>query len=413
MSEYDQPPATTRQSSNLNWLVFFLLLLVGVLVLRTLYPSLSPLMDPTAAARAVTPRGDLAEDEKATIEIFREASPSVVHITTFNQVVNDFKFDDSQTQGFGSGFIWSEEGYVVTNYHVLQNSGGAKVTLANGTTHTARFVGGSPDFDLAVLKIDVPSVKLKPLLVGESANLEVGQKVFAIGNPFGLDQTLTTGVIGGLGRQIRSISNHPIQGVIQTDAAINPGNSGGPLLDSAGRLIGVNTMIYSPNGTSAGIGYAVPVDTVNRVVPQLISTGQVERPVLGIAIWADATVKYFVREKTLPREGVLVLAVPPSSSDADSDKLRPTTRSEDGTLILGDLIVGFNDRDIKDSSDLYAALDERKIGEVVTLKIIRGAQEHQIKLKLRSPNTTRQLLSDDDIPDPTDPDDNPDSPPQE
>ncbi len=398
MSDINTSPPT-RQSVNLNWLVFFLLLLVGVLVLRTLYPSISPLLNPTAESRAVTPRGDLAEDEKATIEIFREASPSVVHIATITQVYLNSEVYD-QTSGFGSGFIWSEEGYVVTNYHVIQSSRGAKVTLANGTTHDARFVGGSPDFDLAVLKIDVPTQKLKPLLIGESKDLQVGQKVFAIGNPFGLDQTLTTGVIGGLGRQIRSVSNHPIQGVIQTDAAINPGNSGGPLLDSAGRLIGVNTMIYSPTGSNAGIGYAVPVDTVNRVVPQLIQTGQVSRPVLGIAVWPDQTVKNFVRMQTLPREGVLVLAVPQAGAE-NKNQLLPTRRNSDGQMILGDLIIRFNKMDIKDSSDLNRALDEHKVGDEVDLLVLREEKEIAIRVKLRSPESGIQMLGDDDIPDPT------------
>lgn len=404
MSEIESYAPQRRSSANLNWLVFFLLMLVAVLVVRTLFPSLSPLLDPTATARAITPRGDLAEDEKATIEIFRESSPSVVHITTVNQVVHNSLVYD-QAQGFGSGFIWSAEGYVVTNYHVLQSSGGAKVTLATGTTHDARFVGASADFDLAVLKIDVPSVKLKPLIVGESKNLQVGQKVFAIGNPFGLDQTLTTGVIGGLGRQIRSITNHPIQGVIQTDAAINPGNSGGPLLDSAGRLIGVNTMIYSPTGANAGIGYAVPVDTVNRVVPQLIQTGQIVRPVLGIAIWADQTVKNLVRLQTLPREGVLVLAVPPSVSEGKNG-LRPTTKTAEGQLVLGDLIIGLNEQEVRDSSDLNRALDEKKVGEEVNLRVLRGDQEVTLKMKLRAPDSG-EMLSDEDIPDPTDGDDMP------
>lgn len=395
-----------RRNANLNWLVLFLLILVGVLIFKTNFPFLSPLLDPTANSRAVTPRGDLAEDEKATIEIFREASPSVVHIATVNRVIFNSEIYD-QTSGFGSGFLWSAQGYVVTNYHVIQSSRGAKVTLADGTTHDARYVGGSPDFDLAVLKIDVPSKTLKPLLIGESKTLQVGQKVFAIGNPFGLDQTLTTGVIGGLGRQIRSVSNHPIQGVIQTDAAINPGNSGGPLLDSAGRLIGVNTMIYSPTGANAGIGYAVPVDTVNRVVPQLIQSGQVSRPVLGIAIWPDQTVKNFVKMKTLSREGVLLLAVP-HADPSDEKQLLPTRRNSDGEMILGDLIIGFDEHEIHDSSDLFRVLDERNVGDEVKLKLLRDGKEVQLSIKLRSPESTSEMLGDDDIPDPTDEDPVPD-----
>ena len=231
-------------------------------------------LDPDAAPRAITPRGELAAEEKTSTSIFRQTAPSVVFITTMATGHNPFSFATEKIpQGTGSGFVWDRRGHIVTNFHVIQGAEAAQVTLADHSTWNARLVRAYPDKDLAVLVIDAPSDRLSPIPVGTSDNLEVGQKVFAIGNPFGLDQTLTTGIVSALGRQIESATRQPIEHVIQTDAAINPGNSGGPLLDIAGRLIGVNTAIYSPSGASAGIGFAIPVDQVNRIVPQLVRNG--------------------------------------------------------------------------------------------------------------------------------------------
>ncbi len=242
---------------------------------------------PGGAAR-ITPRGDLAADEKSMIAIFRQASPSVVHITTLAVRQDAFSFDVLQIpQGTGSGFVWDADGHVVTNFHVIQEADAATVTMADHSNWKAHLVGAYPDKDLAVLRVDAPPASLHPIPIGTSHDLQVGQKVFAIGNPFGLDQSLTTGIISALGREIQSVTQRPIKDVIQTDAAINPGNSGGPLLDSAGRLIGVNTAIYSPSGVSAGIGFAIPVDEVNRLVPQLIRHGRVIRPGLGIQVGPD------------------------------------------------------------------------------------------------------------------------------
>ncbi len=218
-----------------------------------------------AGPRPIAPRGELAADEKSTIALFRQASPSIVHITAVSVARDLFTLNLLQIpEGTGSGLVWDDTGNIVTNYHVIQNAGAAQVTLADQSTWKARLVGIAPDKDLAVLKIDAPKSRLRPIPIGTSKDLQVGQSAFAIGNPFGLDQTLTTGVVSALGREIESVTRRPIQGVIQTDAAVNPGNSGGPLLDSAGRLIGVNTAIYSPSGASVGIGFAIPVDTVNR-----------------------------------------------------------------------------------------------------------------------------------------------------
>ena len=260
-------PATTVPA----WLVAVLLLAVAFLMLRN--AGFLPGISPRAASepRTVTPRGNLASDEQSTIEIFRKASPTVVHITTLTRRRDRLSLNVTEIpEGTGTGFLYDDAGHVVTNYHVIRSAQAAKVSLADNSSWTAKLVGYEPNKDLAVLKIDAPADRLRKIDIGSSSDLQVGQKVFAIGCPFGLDQTLTTGVISGLGREIESVGGLPIEGVIQTDAAINPGNSGGPLLDSSGRLIGVNTMIVSPSGVYSGVGFAVPVDIVNMVVPELI-----------------------------------------------------------------------------------------------------------------------------------------------
>src|SRR6266704_833569 len=278
--------STYRRSRALFLGSLFVGVLLGTLVSVGLQRALAPAGGPAAAAepRAVADRANLDPDERRTIELFRTASVSVVYITTQAHRIHFWTRNIFEVpQGTGSGFLWDDRGHVVTNFHVLQGAAAAKITLAD-QEYEATFVGGAADHDLAVLRIDVPRGKLVPIRVGTSADLQVGQKVFAIGNPFGLDHTLTTGIVSALGRTIQSVANTPIDDAIQTDAAINPGNSGGPLLDSSGRLIGVNTAIYSPSGASAGIGFAVPVDTVNRIVPQLVAHGQVIRPQLGVSL---------------------------------------------------------------------------------------------------------------------------------
>ena len=259
-----------------------LAVVIGWLAFQTFQPKLH---DPKAVSRPVEARGDLASDEQNTIDIFRYSAPSVVYITSIALRRDFFSLNAYEIpQGTGSGFIWDKQGRVVTNYHVISDANRLEVTLADHSTWKAVLVGAAPDRDLAVLQISAPADKLRPISIGESKNLLVGQKVYAIGNPFGLDQTLTTGIVSALGREISSATGRTIHDVIQPDAAINPGNSGGPLLDSAGRLIGVNTAIYSPSGASSGIGFAVPVGEVNRVVPQIISKGKMIRPGLGITL---------------------------------------------------------------------------------------------------------------------------------
>jgi S1-C subfamily serine protease len=330
-----------------------------------------------AEPRPVTPRGDLAEDEKATVELFRRASPSVVYITTLaRQRVGLFDVLEVP-QGTGSGFVWDRQGHVVTNFHVIREASAARVTLHDQSEWPAALVGVAPDQDLAVVRIRAPAERLAPILVGASRDLQVGQKVFAIGNPFGLDFTLTTGVVSALGRSIRSLTGRPIDEVIQTDAAINPGNSGGPLLDSAGRLIGVNTQIASPSGASAGVGFAVPVDTVGRVVPELIGHGRVVRPHLGIVVASEAVMR------RAGVEGVLVMSVTPGSA-AEKAGLRGTSRAEDGSLALGDVIQGLGGRKVASLDDLHAALERHKPGETVKVAVLRDGRARQLEVKLQA-----------------------------
>ncbi|MHC4467711.1 MAG: S1C family serine protease [Planctomycetota bacterium] len=357
------------------------MLLSVLIILLVLYQArqwFTGLHDETAKPRLVIPRGSLAEDEKGTIELFKLVSPSVVYITSIAVQRDFFSFRALEIpQGTGSGFVWDENGYIVTNFHVIKDAQSAEVTLADSSTWKAKLVGFEPDKDLAVLKIDAPKRLLRAITVGTSSDLEVGQKVFAIGNPFGFDQTLTTGVISGLGREIESVTRRPIQGVIQTDAAINPGNSGGPLLDSSGRLIGINTAIVSPSGAYAGIGFAVPVDVVNRMVPQIIRYGKVQKPVLGVTIAEDHVVK------RLGAEGVLIFTVKPGGA-ADKAGVRPTRRDRRGRVVLGDLILAVDNKKVSESKDLFRILDTHNIGDTVRLRIRRPGDEINLDVRLEA-----------------------------
>jgi S1-C subfamily serine protease len=358
------------------WPVLLLSLLTGVLAWRLWFHERSGL-DPHAQPRLVIPRGDLAGDEQATIDIFQNASPSVVHITTLTVRRDFFRLNPAEAvpEGTGSGIIWDNEGHIVTNFHVIQNANGAQVTLADHSSWSANLVGYYADKDLAVLSINAPGVTLHPIAVGTSANLQVGQKAFAIGNPFGLDQTLTTGVVSALGREIESVTHRPITGVIQTDASINPGNSGGPLLDSAGLLIGVNVAIYSPSGASVGIGFAIPVDTVNRFVPELIRHGQVVRPGLGITPVDDAIARQ------LGSKGVLFVGVEPRSGAANAG-LRATRQDRTGRVVLGDIIVAIDGTPIQSADDLYRVLDRQNVGDTVAVTVRRDDHEITVDVTL-------------------------------
>jgi S1-C subfamily serine protease len=333
--------------------------------------------DPDAAPRAVTARGELASDEQATIALYEQASPSVVHVTRMKAVRDRFSFNVQRIpEGTGTGFVWDANGHVVTNAHVVGNSDLATVTLSDRSNYAARVIGTDPDHDLAVLHIQAPAGKLRPLAIGTSGDLKVGQKVFAIGNPFGLDQTLTTGVISALGREINAENGRTIEGVIQTDAAINPGNSGGPLLDSAGRLIGVNTAILSPSGVSAGIGFAIPVDEVNRSVPELIRHGKVVRPGLGVTVAPDQWLD------RLGVQGVLVMDVQPAGAAAAAG-LRPTRRDESGEINLGDIIVAIGGQPVGSVRDLHDTLARHRVGEAVEVVVLRQGQRETAVVTLQ------------------------------
>jgi S1-C subfamily serine protease len=388
-----EPPAhgypprdrTSRPSS--PWLtpLLTLMALCGLLILGTLlwkeYRAHKEAQDRNlyGVPRKIEPRGDLTEIEKTNIAIYKKTKPSVVHITSMSVERDGWNLNVQEVpEGTGSGFVWDKGGHVVTNYHVIRNAETAHVTLADHTTWRASLVGAAPDKDLAVLHIDAPTDKLLPIDIGQSSDLQVGQMAYAIGNPFGLDLTLTTGVISALGRQIQSVTKRSIKNVIQTDAAINPGNSGGPLLDSAGRLIGVNTAIYSPSGSSAGIGFAIPVDEVNRVVPQLIKNGKLQRPGLGVELIADQTARNLRVDK-----GALVLNVYPGSPAAQAG-LRPTSQTRTGRIRLGDVIVAIDDKPVEKANDFFDILESYKIGDTVTLTVNRDGEEKTLKAKLGS-----------------------------
>jgi S1-C subfamily serine protease len=333
--------------------------------------------NPAAQPRTVQPRGPLLPAEQTNIDVFRRISPSVVHITTLESARDLFSRSVQQVpRGTGTGFIWDSQGHIVTNFHVIQGGNAATVTLADQSTWRANLVGAFPDRDLAVLKIDAPSTKLPAIPLGTSRDLQVGQKVYAIGNPFGLDQTLTTGIVSALNREIESFNNRTIRGVVQTDAAINPGNSGGPLLDSAGRLIGVNTQIASPSGASAGIGFAIPADEVNRIVPRLIRDGRITRPTLGVGAASPG----IHRALRLP-EGVALVQVETGGPAARAG-LQAFARARDGSIVPGDVITAINGDKIDSLDDMLTALEKRQPGDRVTLNVWRAGRQRQVSVVL-------------------------------
>ncbi|MEM1179182.1 MAG: trypsin-like peptidase domain-containing protein [Acidobacteriota bacterium] len=335
----------------------------GVPLLRTAMPGAGDL-------------SHLTSGEQLDIAIFRRAQQSVVNIATTVLRRRAFSLDVYEIpQGTGSGFVWDREGHVVTNFHVVQGGRRFVVTLGE-EDYQAELVGMAEHKDLAVLKIDAPKEVLVPMDVGGSAGLIVGQKVLAIGNPFGLDQTLTIGVVSALGRELKSPGGLPIRDVIQTDAAINPGNSGGPLLDSGGRLIGVNTAIYSPSGASAGIGFAIPVDTVLRLVPQLIRYRQPIQPGIGVELLSDRW-----RQRLFPRlAGAVVLSIRPGTPAAEAE-LRPM-REGRRRYELGDVILAVDGEPIRNNQDLALAFDEKGVDTVVRLTIQRGRRQIELDVEL-------------------------------
>jgi S1-C subfamily serine protease len=347
--------------------------LIGGVAVWQLRPWFEQRSEPVAVAepRTVAPAGDLAADEKATIELFERSKGSVVFITTTQRVLDLRSRNVMQIpRGAGSGFVWDTDGHVITNNHVVMGAGGAKVRLNDGRDYDAKVVGASPAHDIAVLRITVPDRRPAALPIGTSTDLKVGQKVFAIGNPFGLDWSLTTGVISALDRSLPAEDGRTIiEHLIQTDAAINPGNSGGPLLDSSGRLIGINTAIFSPSGAYAGVGFAVPVDTVNRVVPQLVAKGKYTRPVLGLEIDEQLSQQMAARSGT---KGVAIAKVVPGSP-AEAAGMRP-----------GDVIAAIDGKPVTSAAQLVNRLDEHKVGDTVRLTVQRDGKPVELTATLRA-----------------------------
>jgi S1-C subfamily serine protease len=369
---------SSNQQRNVN-LFFWIIIWIGILLF--LIPRLENyLVQMTAKPQVITARGDLSGAEKSNIEIFRQASPSVVYITTLSEMVNLWTRDITRIpRGTGSGFIWDNHGHIITNYHVLQGASEIRIRLSDQRTFNAVLVGASPNHDIAVLRMPIVSNMPSALPIGTSYDLQVGQMMYAIGNPFGLDQTLTTGIVSALNRSLYNDNGSQIKGLIQTDAAINPGNSGGPLLDSAGRLVGINTAIYSPSGTYAGIGLAVPVDTVNRIVPQLIAHGKYERPKLGITI--DNELNKLITER-YGIKGVAVIEVQ-QGSPAETAGLKGIEMMDNIHLIAGDIILGIDEHKIDDISTLLNTLDNYNIGDSVKLRFLREKKENTISLILK------------------------------
>jgi S1-C subfamily serine protease len=365
----------SRKPNSVFW-VRLLIILIIVWVVADLYGILP--FRPKVEMRAVTPsQGNLGADELSTIDVFKSVSPSVVFITNKRLQRGFFSLGVTEVpQGAGSGFLWDDRGHIVTNFHVIYEAHGIEVALQDGRRFDANIVGADPDHDLAVLRVPVGRFNIKPTMIGSSKNLEVGQKVLAIGNPFGLDSTLTTGIISALGRTIQSMTKRYIHNVIQTDAAINPGNSGGPLLDSFGRVIGVNTSIISPSGSSAGIGFAVPVDTVNRIVTQLINKGEVSRPGLGVSLVPN---RYMVQ---WGMEGAAILQVDKGSS-AGAAGLKGITKFPNGEIEIGDVIIECAGYPVKKNSDLIKALDRHQVGDEIEIVFTRKSNKMQIKVILQ------------------------------
>jgi 2-alkenal reductase len=355
-----------RSRSIFYWIIVGLVIALAVTVFQR-YSDLRRLA--TCQPRTVEPRGDLANFEQATINIFNNASPSVAYIFTENAVRGFFGAREVR-QGAGSGFLWDDRGHVVTNFHVIEGAQRIQVRMIDGKALEATYVGGSRDYDLAVIRLRNPPAEILPIPIGSSSDLKVGQAVFAIGNPFGLSRSLTTGVISALNRRLPTAAGREVVGVIQTDAAINPGNSGGPLIDSAGRLIGVNTAIISRSGSSAGIGFAVPVDVVNQVVPQLISKGKMPRPGIGIEALSEED------GASLGVEGVVIDRVMPNGSADKAGLMGIDYRNR----VLGDIILAIDGQEVTNIVELVRIMQKYKIGQTMTLTVKRGDKVRKVKV---------------------------------
>ncbi|EKD89775.1 MAG: hypothetical protein ACD_32C00151G0002 [uncultured bacterium] len=365
-----------------NYLINFVIIFVSVYIILSLGKTFISKINlsqtsPEIIPKAITPRpSTLGADEEATIEIFEKMSKGVVSIKNATYHRDFFSLNVYEVpQGVGSGIVWDDKGHIVTNFHVIYQADKVEVTLSNQKSFEAKLVGTAPDYDIAVLKIDIPSDNLLSIPIAHSKELKVGQKVLALGNPFGLDGTLTTGIISALGRTINSLTGYKINDVIQTDAAINPGNSGGPLLDSSGRLIGINTAIFSPAGVNAGIGFAIPSDTVNRIVSEIISSGKITKVGLGISLVPDnIKVNWSIK-------GAIILEVAKNSS-AEKAGLQGTTKTLFGEIVLGDIITQIDSTKIESNSDLVSTLDKYKKDDSVTVYFMRNNKEYTTKATL-------------------------------
>jgi len=364
--------------------------LIGAVALWLLAPQLGRVrtaasLDPNAAPRAPDPKSPLDAEEQESVNVFKAARESVVNVDTVMQVRNrlDMRVQEQQT-GTGSGFAWDDDGRVVTNFHVVREavSGrgvGLRVVLADKSSWSAAIVGVDPDHDLAVLQVDPAAKgKLKKIRVGTSKDLEVGQKAYAIGNPFGLAMTMTQGIVSALDREIESLTDRPITGAIQTDAPINPGNSGGPLLDKDGRLIGVNSSIATPSGGNVGIGFAIPVDLVNEVVPELIRSGRVLKPDAGLTLVDQRR----LRRAGFP-DGVMIARVDPDGPAAKAGLKGLSTDPDTGDVAPGDLILAVDGEEVKGNTEFARIIGRHRVGDKVKLTIERGGDRSQVELVLR------------------------------
>ena len=360
------------------WFVFIITIayFAGTFYFRTVSGEPS-----SAQPRVVNPRGPLTTEENNTIDLFESSKQSVVFISTKQQVRDIWTRNIfSVPRGTGSGFVWDDGGHIITNYHVVEGASEAIVKLEDGRDYQAKLVGVSPAHDIAVLRVDIDAKTPLPISIGESSTLRVGQSVLAIGNPFGLDWTLTTGVVSALDRSLSGDDGQSIEHLIQTDAAINPGNSGGPLLDSAGRLIGMNTAIYSPSGVSAGIGFAVPIDTINRVVPQIIRYRKYSPPTIGVV--TDQAINQKLTA-SMGIEGVAILRVQPGSSAQRAGLLEARIR-KDGIIVPGDIIIAIDGKPVSSVGRFLALIDDYRAGQTVHLLILRHGNEIKIPVQVEN-----------------------------
>src|SRR5262245_4152926 len=373
-------PSDESAAPRSSWRIALLVAVVALVLWKFVLPSNASLVDPDAQPRQVAPRGNLSPDEVSTIEIFERSSPSVVFIRNVAVQVDRFRQNPAMIrEGTGSGFIWDEDGHVVTNYHVIHGGTELQVILGD-QSWKAQVVGYEVEKDIAVLKIAAPKETLVPVAVGASGDLRVGQNVYAIGNPFGLDHTLTTGIISGLGREMlaryeeEGRGQRPITDLIQTDAAINPGNSGGPLLDSSGRLIGMNTAIVSESGSYSGVGFEIPIDTINRTVTEILRFGKASRPGLGIVTASDNI------SRQLRVDGVIIGRVGPNTAAARAG-LRNPVETSDGAVF--DAIVAIDGVAVHTQNDLFRELGRHRVGDRVKVNVLRDAKVVEVDVELQ------------------------------